>query len=257
MSARVNLFKPDTVLVAAIEPSPNLEPRVGRARADMIILHYTGMVSCEAAICWLAAPEARVSAHYVIDAAGRITQMVPESMRAWHAGVSFWAGETDVNSRSIGIEIHNPGHDLGYPDFPEAQMAAVEALCVDIMARHGIRPERFLAHSDVAPARKRDPGEKFDWARLARAGIGHWVAPEPLGSDAGLRLGDDGEEVRSLQEKLTAYGYGISVTGCYDSATEIVVTAFQRHFRPAKVDGRADGSTIITLERLLESRAKI
>ena len=171
--------KPDTALVGAVCPSANFEPRRRGAQPSILLLHYTGVASAAKAIDWLSRSESKVSAHYVIDDAGRITQLVAEAMRAWHAGLAAWAGETDINSASIGIEIHNPGHELGYPDFPEPQLAAVEALCRDIIARHAIRPERVLAHSDVAPTRKKDPGEKFPWARLARAGIGHWVTPEP------------------------------------------------------------------------------
>ena len=136
----------------------------------MLLLHYTGMDSAEAALDWLTRQESGVSCHYLVDAEGRIAQMVPESERAWHAGQSLWEGETDINSCSIGIEIHNPGHDFDYPDFPDAEMRAVEALCRDILSRHAIPSHRVLAHSDVAPGRKRDPGEKFDWERLARAG---------------------------------------------------------------------------------------
>jgi N-acetylmuramoyl-L-alanine amidase len=164
-----------------------------------------------------------------------------------------WAGIGDINSCSIGIEIHNPGPDGGYPDFPDAQMRAVEALCRDIIRRHGIEAARVLAHSDVAPRRKRDPGEKFDWARLARAGIGLWVEPWPVGGDGGLTLNDTGSEVMDLQERLRAYGYGIEVSGLYCEQTVFTVKAFQRHFRPARVDGRACRSTIKTLDALLKA----
>jgi N-acetylmuramoyl-L-alanine amidase len=220
----------------------------------MLILHYTGMASCERAIYWLAAPESRVSCHYVVDEDGKIAQMAPEAARCWHAGVSHWAGVDDVNSHSIGVEIHNGGHDFGLPDFPEPQMRAVEALSLDILRRNGISPARVLAHSDVAPRRKRDPGEKFDWARLARAGIGHWVEPAPVQGDAGLGLGDAGNGVMRLQRQMRAYGYGIEAQGLYDEHTQFVTTAFQRHFRPALVNGRADASTIDTLDRLLATR---
>lgn len=247
-------FNTDTCLACAWAPSPNYEPRRNGFAPDMILLHYTGMASAEKAIAWLAAPESRVSAHYVVDEHGAIVQLVPEAMRAWHAGESHWAGVEDINSCAIGIEIHNPGHDLGYPGFPEAQMAAVEALCLDIMARHRIASNRVLAHSDVAPRRKRDPGEKFDWARLARAGIGHWVQPEPPLGDAGLGCGDCGEAVLYLQKQLRAYGYGIEANGRFDAQTELVVTAFQRHFRPALVNGRADRSTLSTLDKLMASK---
>src|SRR3972149_4857045 len=139
---------------------------------------------------------------------GRIAQLVLESERAWHAGQSRWAGETDLNSCSIGIEIHNPGHDFDYPDFPEAQMRAVEALCLDILSRHAIPPARVLAHSDVAPGRKRDPGEKFDWQLLARAGSGLWGPPAPLEGDAGLGPGDEGGAGAALQPGLPAARHG-------------------------------------------------
>ena len=191
-----------------------------------------------------------MSCHYVVSEDGAVTQMVAEAARAWHAGVSHWRGATDINSRSIGIEIHNLGHDGGYPDFPEAQMASVEALCLDIIARHCIAPHQVLAHSDVAPRRKIDPGEKFDWARLARAGIGRWTEPVPVTGGAVLERGARGEGVLRLQESLRAYGYGVPCSGDYCEDTEFVVAAFHRHFRPALVDGRADRSTLATLQAL-------
>ncbi len=243
---------PDTPLVGAVCPSPNFEPRREGARPSILLLHYTGVASAAKAIDWLSRAESKVSAHYVVDEAGRITQLVAEAMRAWHAGLAVWAGESDINSTSIGIEIHNPGHELGYPDFPEPQLSAVEALCRDIIARHDVRPERVLAHSDVAPTRKKDPGEKFPWARLARAGIGHWVAPEPLNrADPGIARDAAGPLVAAVQSLLARYGYGIEATGGFDPKTEFVVTAFQRHFRPERVDGRIDQSTVTTLERLI------
>ena len=244
-------FAPDSALVSRIFPSGNINAREGGLKPAILILHYTGMPTAESAIQWLAAPESKVSCHYVVDEAGGITQMVPEAARAWHAGVSHWKGAADINSRSIGIEIHNPGHDGGYPDFPEAQMAAVEALSLDIAGRHSIEPRHVLAHSDVAPRRKIDPGEKFDWARLARAGAGHWTAPVAVSPGVVLERGARGEEVLRLQETLMAYGYGVPCTGEYCEDTEFVVAAFQRHFRPAVVDGRADRSTVETLTTLL------
>jgi N-acetylmuramoyl-L-alanine amidase len=242
---------PDSPLATLWCPSPNHEPRLGGRTVDMLILHYTGMEQAEAALDFLTREESKVSAHYLIDEEGRVAQMVPESERAWHAGQSRWAGETDLNSCSIGIEIHNPGHDLGYPDFPESQMRAVEVLCLDILGRHVIPAERVLAHSDIAPGRKRDPGERFDWARLARAGIGLYVASAPLGDDLGMGVGDEGAAVAALQRTLLSYGYGVEVTSTYARGLEQVVEAFQRHFRPARIDGRADASTIQTLERLI------
>jgi N-acetylmuramoyl-L-alanine amidase len=243
---------PDTPLVAAVHPSPNFEARRNGMRPSILLLHYTGVESPAKAIDWLCRPESRVSCHYMIDRDGRITQMVAEEERAWHAGEAIWAGETDINSASIGIEIDNPGHELGYPDFTQEQLAAVEALARDIVARHGIRPERVLAHSDVAPVRKIDPGEKFPWSRLAAAGIGHWVEPEPLNpAEPGIGIGAAGPLIAVVQTMLASYGYGIEATGVTDSKTEFVVKAFQRHFRPARVDGRIDQSTITTLQRAL------
>lgn len=243
---------PDSALVDAVRPSPNVEPRRNGLRPSILLLHYTGLESMARAIDWLTLSGSGVSCHYGVDEDGRITQMVAEDVRAWHAGDSLWAGESDINSASIGIEIHNPGHGLGYPDFPEAQMQAVERLCRDIIARHGIRPERVLAHSDVAPSRKKDPGEKFPWARLARAGVGHWVAPAPvIASDLGLCLGAAEPRIAAFQVALRRYGFGIEPTGVVDDRTGLVVAAFQRHFRPERVDGRIDRSTVTTLERLI------
>jgi len=231
--------------------SPNVEPRRGLARPDMIILHYTGMDSAAAACAWLCDAGSKVSCHYLVGEDGGITQMVGEEMRAWHAGVSVWEGDADINSRSIGIELHNPGHLLGYRDFSDAQMQAAIALCRDIVSRHGVEPRHVLAHSDVAPLRKIDPGEKFDWRRLHAAGIGHWVAPSPLREGPALQAGDAGEEVAGLQAKLARYGYGIEVTGIYNAPSKAVIRAFQRHFRPARIDGIADPSTVDTLDRLI------
>ena len=244
----------DSPLATLWCPSPNREARRNGLKPDMLILHYTGMESAEGALDWLTCQESGVSCHYFVDAEGRIAQLVAENERAWHAGQSLWAGETDINSRSIGIEIHNPGHDFDYPDFPAAEMQAVEALCLDILSRHAIPADRVLAHSDVAPGRKRDPGEKFDWERLARAGIGLWVPPAPLSGDNGLGPGDEGETVAALQRALLDYGYGVEVTTTYGTGLENAVEAFQRHFRTARIDGRADASTVATLDLLLAAR---
>lgn len=245
---------PDSKLATNWRPSPNIEPRRDGRAPDMLILHYTGMESADAALDWLTREEAKVSAHYLVDEAGRITQIVAEEMCAWHAGQSYWAGETDLNSCSIGIEIHNPGHEFDYPDFPNVQMRSVEALCLDILSRHTIPGPRILAHSDIAPGRKRDPGEKFDWARLARAGIGLWVEPAPLNGDDGFGQGDETEDIAQLQREFQAYGYRIEVTSTYGKGLTQVVDAFQRHFRQSRIDGRADTSTRETLSRLLAAR---
>jgi len=208
-----------------------------------------------AALDWLCREESSVSCHYLVFEDGRVVQLVGEEHRAWHAGLSSWEGHTDINSRSIGIEIVNPGHEFGYRDFPAAQIDAVIALGADICARHGILPRHVLGHSDVAPGRKRDPGEKFPWDVLADAGVGLWLPPEPVGTDAGLGEGACGEAVAGLKRALAAYGYGIDRDDTFDAETTKVVAAFQRHFRPARVDGIADRSTVETLQRLVAALA--
>jgi N-acetylmuramoyl-L-alanine amidase len=250
-------FLPDH-LGAEVRVSPNFGPRRGTMRPDMIVLHYTGMESGAAAEAWLCNPASEVSSHYLVHEDGRIVQMVRESDRAWHAGKSSWRGVSDVNSHSVGVEIVNPGHLLGYRAFPKRQIEAVIGLCSGIVARHGIAPELVLAHSDVAPGRKVDPGEKFPWKALFEAGIGHLVKAAPIRAPsvqqgAGLRRGDAGTAVEALQSMLALYGYGVEITGAFDQETEIVVEAFQRHFRPRRVDGVADSSTVRTLTRLLAS----
>lgn len=244
-------FQPDSPVVAEVRAAANHDERREGQAPEILLLHYTGMVSTEAACARLTAKDSAVSCHYVVLEDGKVLQFVPEERRAWHAGVSTWEGETDLNSRSIGVEIANRGHDFDYPDFPEAQVDAVISLARDICARRGVQAERVLAHSDVAPQRKADPGEKFPWARLAENGVGHWVAPTPPGDGPKLAEHDEGEPVEHLQTMLSLYGYGIEIDGQYDAATAAVVRAFQRHFRPACVDGIADFSTADTLRNLL------
>ena len=237
-------FKP-----ARVVPSPNHSER--RIAIDMIVLHYTGMKSGEEALARLTDAAAKVSSHYLVYEDGRIDQLVPEAQRAWHAGLSFWKGVTDINSRSVGIEIVNPGHEFGYRDFPDVQIDAVISLCRDIIARHTIPAARVLAHSDIAPARKQDPGERFPWGRLAVSGVGLWLEPSPLTEGTTLKPDDRGPQVAELQRALARFGYAADITNRYDKATAEVVMAFQRHFRPARVDGMADASTVETLGRLL------
>jgi N-acetylmuramoyl-L-alanine amidase len=230
-------------------PSPNHGERAA-GPVDMLILHYTGMPSAERALKWLCDPESGVSSHYFVFEDGRIAQLVDEDRRAWHAGQSSWAGETDVNSRSIGVEVSNPGHEFGYLPFPDAQIAATVAVCRDILSRHAIPPRRVLAHSDVAPLRKDDPGELFPWHVLHKSGIGHWVVPETIADGPRLGPGESGPEIASLRQRFADYGYGLGQGSVFDEHTVAVVRAFQRHFRPARVDGIADASTIATLGRL-------
>lgn len=234
---------------AQVRSSPNFGPRRGVAAPNMIILHYTGMPTGSAAEARLCDPASEVSSHYLVHEDGRVVQMVAEGERAWHAGKSFWQGETDINSHSIGIEIVNPGHEFGYRYFPSLQIATVIDLCRDICARHGILPHRVLAHSDVAPGRKVDPGEKFPWQMLAEHGVGHVVEPVPLAAD-GLAAASP-KELLDLQRMLARYGYAIELNSVADGASSAVVAAFQRHFRPARVDGVGDWSTVETARRLL------
>jgi N-acetylmuramoyl-L-alanine amidase len=207
-----------------------------------------------AALQRLADPAARVSAHYLVEEDGRVFGLVPEERRAWHAGKSFWRGETDINARSIGIEIVNPGHEFGYRPFPKPQIEAVIALVTDIRGRWSIENARILGHSDVAPERKEDPGELFPWRWLAEAGHGLWAEPAPAPGSP-LAEGDEGPGVFALQAGLTRLGYDSAPSGTYDAATSTIVRAFQRHWRPSGVDGVADGETRARLIALLKLAA--
>lgn len=222
-------------------PSPNHEARSPDIQVDILLLHYTGMRTAEAALERLCDPAAKVSAHYTIDEDGTIYRHVDEDRRAWHAGKSYWAGSRDINGRSIGIELVNPGHEFGYRVFPEAQMAALCELAASILARHSIPPHRVLAHSDVAPGRKEDPGELFDWARLAGAGIGLWP---------GDGIKDSEMPIAGLQMMLARFGYEVTGTGILDEASRRAIAAFQRHFRPALFDGEPDAGTAGRLQAL-------
>jgi N-acetylmuramoyl-L-alanine amidase len=206
--------------------SPNFDERPQGMPIDMLVLHYTGMETAAAALARLTDASAKVSAHYLIDDDGTRVRLVAESNRAWHAGVSYWRGATDINARSIGIELVNPGHEFGYRAFTEPQMAALVELAGDIVRRHAIPAQNVVGHSDIAPRRKMDPGELFDWPRLARAGIGLWPA------DADVC--DMDPDVS--RDRLAAVGY---------ETLDLFATikAFQRHFRPARVNGRLDFET--------------
>jgi N-acetylmuramoyl-L-alanine amidase len=248
-------FFPDSSVVSDVIPSANYGDRRGGRAPDMIVLHYTGMTDAEVAIRRLTVAGTEVSAHYIVREDGRIVQCVPESLRAWHAGAATWGTETDVNSCSIGVEIVNGGHDYDLPAYPLRQIAAVIALCKGIMIRRNITRDRVLGHSDVSPGRKQDPGEKFPWQLLADSGVGLYVLPSKIVAGPTLGLGAMGPEVQAVQEALASYGYTIPASGQYDGTTRDVVAAFQRHFRPARVDGIADPSTIATLRDLLHARA--
>lgn len=225
-------------------PSPNFDPRRDGAGVDILVLHYTGMRTAEEALERLCDPEAKVSSHYTVDEEGRIYRHVDESNRARHAGVSWWAGEHDVNSRSIGIEIVNPGHEFGYVPFPDSQIAAVIDLAQDILARHPIPPRRVVGHSDVAPARKMDPGELFPWQFLARHDVGLYPTDAQVAEFVTRPSGS------TFESMLASYGYGVSPD--VDVPLSVVVTAFQRHFRPERVDGIIDADCMSRLHALLQ-----
>jgi N-acetylmuramoyl-L-alanine amidase len=244
---------PDSPLVGRFVASPNYGERRGYGRPNCLVLHYTGMPTGEAALKALTDPASEVSAHYLVWEDGLIDQLVAESDRAWHAGKASWKGESDLNSVSVGIEIVNPGHDGGSPPFPDRQIEATIALARDICARWMIAPERVLAHSDIAPGRKRDPGEAFPWTALWRGGVGHWTEPSPLTDPPLFAHEEEGPTVRAVQAMLALYGYGVEITGVYDRQTRQVVAAFQRHFRPERVDGEVDASTAATLKALIDA----
>jgi N-acetylmuramoyl-L-alanine amidase len=233
---------PASALPMRERPSPNHDARPGDQPIDMLVLHYTGMPTAQAALDRLTnpappAPLPPVSCHYLVEEDGLIWRLVPEGRRAWHAGVSAWRGHSALNSRSIGIEIVNPGHEWGYRDFPALQMAAVAELCLDILSRHPIPARNVVAHSDVAPDRKQDPGELFDWQGLAENGIGLWPGPSPA-----TALPPEAEAEAEAASLLAEIGYAVD-----PGRLRSVVTAFQRHWHPESVDGRVDAATLARL----------
>jgi N-acetylmuramoyl-L-alanine amidase len=231
-------------------PSPNLDARL--KPPDMIVLHYTGMPTGAEALARLRDPSAQVSAHYLIEEDGRVFRLVPEERRAWHAGLSFWKGERNLNGVSIGIELVNPGHDWGYRPFPDEQIETLIELLSGIRIRWRVPDARVLGHADVAPDRKLDPGELFPWRRLAEAGHGVWAEAAPA-PGAALGSGDEGAAVFALQAGLTRLGYDCAPSGVYDEGTALIVSAFQRHWRPSAIDGLADGETRARLMALLRT----
>ena len=238
-------------------PSPNFDART--APPDILVLHYTGMPTGDAALAKMCDAQAKVSAHYLVEEDGRIFSLVPEERRAWHAGKSFWKGETDINAASIGIEIVNPGHEFGYRAFPEAQMDAVIELVGDIRTRWTIEDRNIVGHSDVAPDRKIDPGELFPWKQLAEAGHGLWVE-SGAAPGAALAEGEEGLGVLALQAGLNRLGYDCAPSGKFDTATTAIVRAFQRHWRPEGVDGIADGETrarLMAIVRLVRAEDEL
>jgi N-acetylmuramoyl-L-alanine amidase len=248
-------------------PSPNFNERAGPI--DLLVLHYTGMQSAEIALKRLTDPEpkagdypgpwqdpaidpatplGRVSCHYVVDEAGQVYRLVPEEKRAWHAGASHWAGREGVNDTAIGIEIVNGGHDFGLPPFPARQTEAVVSLVAEICTRWALGPHQVVGHSDIAPARKLDPGERFPWKALADRGLALWpLKPPSEGGGLICKEGDEGPTVLMLQETLAAFGYGLPQSGVFGPETKAVVEAFQRRFRVNRIDGVLDGETMLIL----------
>ena len=228
-------------------PSPNFNERLHPL--DMLVLHYTGMKDGPTALARMCDPASQVSAHYMVEQDGTVFALVAEGKRAWQAGRSWWRGESDLNSRSIGIEIVNGGHEFGLPPYPEVQIDAVIELCRGILSRWPIPQNRIVAHSDIAPDRKEDPGERFPWRRLAEAGVGLWpvIDGNEQEAEVGLRPGDRGEGVISLQRNLAAIGYHLDLSGHFDDATEAVVRAFQRRWRAASVTGQGDPETVLRI----------
>lgn len=223
-------------------PSPNFGPRRGGAKPDAVILHYTGMKSASAAAERLCNRQAEVSAHYLVDLDGGILRFVAEDLRAWHAGVSAWGAATDVNSRSIGIELANPGHCHGYPPFPEPQMAALSALLRGILDRWSIPPERVLGHACIAPGRKMDPGEKFDWRRLAGEGLAIWAdGPQHPGGPA---------DPARFREAARRFGYDVDDAAHWSPHLLAIWQSFLMRFRPAEAGALPHGAGIQHLELL-------
>lgn len=244
-------------------PSPNFNDR--KYPVDMLVLHYTGMQTGQAALDRMRDTAASVSAHYMLWEDGRVVQLVGEDKRAWHAGVSNWQGDEDLNSRAIGIEIVNGGHDWplasgGLPPYPGAQIKALIELCSGILARWEIPASRIVGHSDIAPLRKADPGEHFPWERLARAGIGLWPvsnsdhpAASPDANTTGLEPGDTGHSVGHLQTRLAEIGYGVPQSAQFDALTEACVRAFQRRWVPDRVTGAADPITLAKIDLVIDA----
>jgi N-acetylmuramoyl-L-alanine amidase len=235
-------------------PSPNHDARPKGARIDMLVLHYTGMKTAEEALARLCDPAAKVSAHYTVDTDGVVYRHVPDDRRAWHAGASFWAGEDNVNGRSVGIELVNPGHEFGYVPFADKQIASLIDLADDIVKRHRVPARRVLGHSDVAPARKTDPGELFPWKHLADFGIGVWPRSLPplRGREPRQRASDPAKPDGAgddFADALARFGYG--VRPAVDVPLDAVIAAFQRHFRPSCIDGVADAECAAILASLL------
>ncbi len=226
-------------------PSPNQDDRPEGMPIDMIVMHYTGMLTAADALRRLRDPVARVSAHYVVEEDGTAWRLVEERRRAWHAGVSYWRGMTGLNDRSIGIEIVNPGHEWGYRPFGALQMAVVCDLCLEILSRHPVPARNVVAHGDIAPERKQDPGELFDWEGLAMNGVGLWPEDVPDLGTGGVRR--DATSLGEARAALATIGYRVVAEGALDPDLATVLRAFQRHWRQEAITGEPDAGTVARL----------
>lgn len=233
-------------------PSPNFDERT--LPISMLVLHYTGMENGAAALSRMCEASSKVCAHYMVEEDGQIFQLADEKHRAWHAGLSSWAGETNVNSASIGIEIVNGGHDYGLPEFPAVQISAVVRLCQDVLKRHDIDPMNIVAHSDIAPGRKQDPGEKFPWHELSRQGIGYW--PKPVSQDQRVlfEIGARDRGISVIQSGLAYIGYGVEITGVLDAQTRVALEALQRRYRSDVIDGNVDVQSLEIVTNLANAK---
>jgi len=234
--------------------SPNFDERPVGMQVGMLVLHYTGMKTAEDALARLVDPEAKVSAHYLVREDGRVVAMVPEEKRAWHAGISCWQGIPSCNDLSIGIEIVNPGHEFGYRPFPQPQMEAVTDLAFGIIERHKIRARNVVGHSDVAATRKEDPGELFNWQKLAAEGVGLWPDVDKIRKphNTVINPGEESLSVARVQKMLADYGYYIKVDGLYGPKTEAIIKAFKRHFVPEYLNVVWDNMSDARLQKLLD-----
>ena len=234
---------------AFLKPSPNFDERNPDVHLRYVVLHYTGMPTRDVALQRLCNPKSKVSAHYLIDDEGRLFKLVEEDKRAWHAGKGFWRGATDINSASIGIELVNPGHAYGYTKFPKAQTNFLKDLLKEVMKRNRLNPATaLLAHADIAPDRKEDPGELFPWEDFAKEGFGLWPSVERK----------DYEPIQDFEEQklLRTIGYDCPDNGVYDPPTRAALLAFQRRYDPANITGTPERETIARMRALVRAIAK-
>lgn len=234
--------------------SPNQDARL--LPITMLVLHYTGMESGEAALERLTDPASKVSAHYLIHEDGKTISLVDEGRRAWHAGVSFWNGITDVNSASVGIEIVNGGHDFGLPEFTKPQLTSLIRLCKRIVKSYNIQDFDIVGHSDIAPSRKQDPGEKFPWKEVAKRGVGYWPSGVKKDHRVIFELGESDRAISILQRGLAFIGYDVEVNGRLDDKTADVIRAVQRRYRPEVISGNIDIQTVELITKLADTRNK-